>query len=72
MATHTFTVTGMYCASCGLLVDDTLEELPGVRSAQTSVRSGRAVVETDDTITVQEVAATITATGYPASWEATR
>jgi copper chaperone CopZ len=34
-------VEGMHCASCGLLIDDELEDLPGVRSASTSVRTSR-------------------------------
>jgi len=37
-------VEGMHCASCGLLIDDELEDLPGVRSASTSVRTGRTTV----------------------------
>lgn len=41
-------VEGMHCASCGLLIDDELEELPGVRSATTDARTGRSVVLLDD------------------------
>ncbi|AJT63157.3 heavy-metal-associated domain-containing protein [Streptomyces chattanoogensis] len=37
-------VEGMHCNSCGLLIDDELEELAGVRSATTDVRAGRSVV----------------------------
>jgi len=37
-------VGGMHCASCGLLVDEVVEELPGVASATTDVRAGRTVV----------------------------
>lgn len=40
-----FDVTGMHCDSCGLLIDDEAEELPGVRSSTTDVRRGRTVVE---------------------------
>jgi copper chaperone len=45
--TFAFTVTGMHCGSCGLLIDDALEETAGVHSAQTSVRDGRTVVAAD-------------------------
>ena len=45
--TLTFAVQGMRCASCGMLIDDTLEELPGVTSASTSFRTGRATVTLD-------------------------
>ncbi len=35
-ATYTFRVEGMHCGSCALLIDDALEDLPGVRSTLTS------------------------------------
>lgn len=37
-------IEGMHCGSCGLLIDDELEEIDGVRSAATDVRAGRGVV----------------------------
>ncbi|MFG2298085.1 cation transporter [Streptomyces sp. NPDC048603] len=37
-------VEGMHCTGCGLLIDDELEELDGVRSAVTNARTGRTVV----------------------------
>ncbi|MCX5404048.1 heavy-metal-associated domain-containing protein [Streptomyces sp. NBC_00335] len=37
-------IEGMHCGSCGLLIDDELEELAQVRSAATDVRAGRSVV----------------------------
>ncbi|MCX4631262.1 heavy metal-associated domain-containing protein [Streptomyces sp. NBC_01443] len=41
-------VGGMHCTSCGLLIDDELEDLAGVRSAATDVRAGRSVVRLED------------------------
>lgn len=41
-------VEGMHCASCGLLIDDELEEVPGVRSSRTDVRKGRSTIRLDD------------------------
>lgn len=41
-------VEGMHCTSCGLLIDDELEETPGVRSARTDVRSGRSTVRFEE------------------------
>lgn len=38
-------VEGMHCGSCGLLIDDELEEVAGVREASTDVRAGRSVVQ---------------------------
>ena len=37
----------MHCGSCALLIDDTLEDLPGVRSTQTTMKQGRSTVELD-------------------------
>ncbi|MFE4632574.1 heavy-metal-associated domain-containing protein [Streptomyces sp. NPDC056773] len=61
-----FTVTGMHCGSCGLLIDDEVEELAGVVSSATSVRAGRTVVETDRPVPPADVIAAIAAAGYPA------
>ncbi|MET8681953.1 heavy metal-associated domain-containing protein [Streptomyces sp. NPDC004647] len=41
-------VEGMHCASCGLLIDEELEEVPGVRSASTDARSGRTTVRLEN------------------------
>lgn len=61
------TVTGMHCASCGLLVDDNLLDVPGVSAAQTSVRDGRTVVHLDTArASVDDVVAAIAAAGYAA------
>lgn len=37
-----------HCASCGLLIDDLVEELPGVAVSTTHVPSGRTVVACAD------------------------
>jgi len=41
-------VDGMHCSSCGLLIDDELEDVPGVRSSRTDVRKGRSTVHLAD------------------------
>lgn len=61
----TITVEGMHCGSCGMLIDDALEELPGVKSSATKVRKGRTVVEFDDTVTnLEDIRAAIVELGY--------
>ena len=40
--TLVFAVGGMHCASCGLLVDDFVEEVPGVASSTTHPAAGRS------------------------------
>jgi copper chaperone len=46
-SSYTFTVAGMHCASCGMLIDETVEDLDGVRSSTTNVRKGRTTVNVD-------------------------
>lgn len=63
----TLVVTGMHCASCGLLIDDTLEELPGVVSSSTDLRRETTTVEYDPTqTTLTAIAAEIVNLGYTA------
>ena len=43
--TYTLTVDGMHCGSCPLLIDDVLEDLPGVLSSETSLKKGTSIVK---------------------------
>ena len=64
----TLIVTGMHCASCGLLIDETVEELPGVVSSSTDLRRKTTTVEYNPTQTsVRAIAAEIVKLGYTAS-----
>ena len=54
VTTHVFQVDGMHCGSCALLIDDVLEDLPGVRSTRTTMKRGRSTVELDLTLTSPE------------------
>lgn len=54
----------MHCTSCGLLIDDELEDVDGVRAATTGVRTGRSAVQLDDSavlVTAVEAAGDYTA-----------
>jgi copper chaperone len=58
-------IGGMHCGSCGILIDETLEDVPGVRSSATSTRSGTSRVEFDPQLTdLPTIAAAIVALGY--------
>lgn len=61
-----FTVTGMHCTGCGLLIDDEVEELAGVVASATGVRAGRTVVDADRAVDPAAVIAAIAAAGYTA------
>ncbi len=62
--TVTVAVTGMHCASCGLLVDDCLEDVDGVVTSTTDVRSGRCVAVVGGEVTDEAVLAAVAEAGY--------
>ncbi|MFM9373035.1 cation transporter [Streptomyces sp. Da 82-17] len=62
-----FTVTGMHCNSCGLLIDDEVEEVPGVTTSTTDLRTERTVVELEHPVPAEEIVAAIAAAGYTAT-----
>ena len=65
---HTFRVDGMHCGSCALLIDDCLDDLPGVRAAQTRAKAGLSTVELDLTQSrPEDVISAIEQLGYRAS-----
>lgn len=65
MATTELRVDGMHCASCGMLIDDALEDLPGVASSSTNVRRKRTRVEYDPAATdLDAITNAITDLGY--------
>jgi len=66
MTTRTVTVaiTGMHCASCGILVDDCLEDVDGVVTSQTSIKTGQCVAVVTDTVTDDDVLAAVVEAGY--------
>lgn len=66
--THVFAVEGMHCASCTLLIDETLEDLPGVGHSRTELKAKRVTVELDpDTTSPEQVADAIAGLGYTAT-----
>lgn len=61
----TLVVTGMHCASCSILIDETLEELPGVVSSSTDLRRETTTVEYDSALTsVTAITEEIVKLGY--------
>jgi copper chaperone CopZ len=66
MSTRTITVeiTGMHCASCGILVDDCLEDVDGVVSSQTSVKTGHCVAVVAGSVSDDDVLAAVVEAGY--------
>ena len=61
MSTRTITVeiTGMHCASCGILVDDCLEDVAGVVTSETSTKTGQCVAVVEDFVPDADVLAAV-------------
>lgn len=67
MVTEVFTVTGMHCSSCTMLIDETLEDLDGVTSSETDLRRGETWVQFDpDRVPVAQIITSIQEAGYRA------
>lgn len=61
-------VTGMHCISCGLLIDEVVEELEGVTRSATDTRQNTTAVTFDPTlVTVDDITAAIAEVGYVAT-----
>ncbi|MFH5227584.1 heavy-metal-associated domain-containing protein [Antrihabitans spumae] len=66
--THEFRIEGMHCGSCALLIDDTLDDLPGVHRTRTTMKKGRSTIELDThTTTPADILAAIEKLGYTAT-----
>lgn len=63
-----WTVSGMHCSSCGILIDEALEELDGVDTATTSLRRKTTTVSFDPArCDTEQIVATIAEVGYHAA-----
>ena len=61
-------VVGMHCRSCALLIEDTLVEQAGVRTATVDFEAAHARVEYDPVaVTPEELCAAVVDAGYQAS-----
>jgi len=62
-----FTIAGMHCANCGLLIDDVVEDLEGVTSSSTDVRRETTTVVFDPELVAPEmIVAAVADAGYRA------
>lgn len=67
MTKQTLAITGMHCASCGMLIDDALEDLAGVASSRTNVRRAQTKVDYDPAVTtLADITDAVTKLGYQA------
>jgi len=67
MSTQTLKLSGLHCTGCALNIDGTLEDLPGIKSTNTSYAKMETKVEFDETqITLDEIIHHIEKMGYQA------
>ena len=67
MTKKTFSVKGMHCASCVLLIEQSLKEVKGVASATVNLANAKATVEYDAAQVTDEVlASAVKGAGYSA------
>ncbi len=67
MTKKTFSVKGMHCASCVTLIEQSLKELPGVKSAAVNLANAKATVEYDEArVTDAVLASAVKGAGYSA------
>lgn len=61
-------ISGMHCGSCALSIDDSLEEIDGVKASSTSFARGRTKLEYDeDRVDLPTIHAAIADLGYQTS-----
>lgn len=60
----TITVSGMHCASCGILIDDVMLDVEGVQSSVTDTRSGCCRVVASDAVDDAVLLAAVVEAGY--------
>jgi copper chaperone len=71
MKKQRFVIQEMHCTSCAMIIDGTLEELPGVKEANTSFARGRTEVVFDPyQISVEQLVAAVQEAGYTIKAEA--
>lgn len=50
-----FKVKGMHCNSCKVLIEDVCNEIKGVKSCNVEVKTGKVVVEHDNSVDLNKV-----------------
>lgn len=66
--TVSFSVTGMHCTSCALIIEKSLKKIPGVKEAHVNFAAEKALVTYDESqIQIDSLLKTVQKTGYSAT-----
>ena len=57
-------IEGMHCASCSSNIERSLKKIPGVKEVLISLITKKAVVETDEEVSDEELKKAVTRAGY--------
>jgi copper chaperone CopZ len=60
----TLNIKGMHCTACEMLLTEVLEELPGVKKVNVSLKSHSATVEHETTTSAATLKKAVEAEGY--------
>ena len=58
------TIQGMHCASCASNVERSIRSIKGVKSASISAITHKGVIETDDSVSNEELSKAVARAGY--------
>ena len=58
------TIEGMHCASCAGNVERSLKKISGVKEANVSVMTNKAIVETEDSVKEEDLKKAVVKVGY--------
>ena len=68
----TVPIKGMHCASCELLIAEELESIPGVTSAQASLKTSSATIVSTEQVSDKDIESAVQAAGYEVGYESGR
>ena len=69
MIEKTVPIKGMHCASCELLIAEELESIPGVVSAQASLKYNSATIMSAEQVSDKDIESAVQAAGYEVGYE---
>lgn len=62
----TYAISGMHCASCVKIIEDTLKEVKGVKNAVVNLATNKATVEHDENVNDDKIISAVSSVGYKA------
>ena len=64
MSTTTVTVTGMSCGHCATSVREEITEIPGVRTVEVDLASGKVTIDSDSAVEADAIRTAVEDAGY--------